>query len=62
MLYAMSEAGEKILPTKHDHAYCPFCNGIVIAKCGEIMSHHWAHKSLKECDDWYEPETDWHLR
>lgn len=62
MLYAVSETGEKILPTKDVHAFCPFCNGTVIARCGKIMSHHWAHKSIKDCDEWYEPESDWHLR
>src|SRR5690606_37422206 len=22
--------------------------------------NHWAHKSSKKCDHWWEPETDWH--
>jgi competence CoiA-like predicted nuclease len=61
MLYAQSEAGEKILPTKNGRAFCPFCNGAVIARCGEIYYHHWAHRSYKGCDEWHEPESDWHL-
>jgi len=62
MLYAQSEAGEKILPEKYGRAICSFCNGVVIAKCGEIVYHHWAHQSNKECDEWHEPESDWHLK
>lgn len=61
MLYAISEIGEKILPFKHGRAHCPECDGLVIARCGEIMPPHWAHQSLRDCDDWYEPESAWHL-
>jgi hypothetical protein len=32
----------------------------VIAKCGEINIWHWAHRKAESCDDWYEPETEWH--
>ena len=32
----------------------------VIAKCGEIVKWHWAHKS-RDCDPWSEPESEWHL-
>ena len=38
---------------------CPACNGSVLAKCGEIVSWHWAHK-VKDCDTWSEPESEWH--
>lgn len=40
---------------------CPFCQSEMIARCGEVRVHHWAHKSKSECDSWWEPETDWHL-
>jgi len=40
---------------------CPVCHYEVIPKCGEIKTWHWAHKSLKECDTWYEPESEWHF-
>ena len=30
-----------------------------MAKCGEIVSWHWAHIS-KDCDPWSEPESEWH--
>lgn len=41
---------------------CPFCGSEMIARCGEIKVHHWAHKSKADCDPWWEPETDWHRR
>jgi hypothetical protein len=40
-------------------ASCPTCNGDLIAKCGELKSWHWAHKT-KDCDHWSEPESEWH--
>jgi hypothetical protein len=39
---------------------CPGCSQSVIAKCGKQRIHHWAHRSNKTCDNWWEPETDWH--
>jgi competence protein CoiA len=39
---------------------CAHCNGHVIAKCGRIRIHHWAHKSGKKRDCKWEPETIWH--
>ncbi|WP_245441680.1 competence protein CoiA family protein [Rhizobium leguminosarum] len=29
---------------------CPGCSSSVIAKCGEIRLHHWAHLSTMVCD------------
>ncbi|MBL4795978.1 MAG: hypothetical protein JKY50_01040 [Oleispira sp.] len=39
---------------------CPHCGNPVIAKCGPIKVNHWAHKSRRNCDSWWEPETQWH--
>ena len=39
---------------------CPTCGGELIAKCGQCVSWHWAHK-VSECDSWAEPETEWHV-
>lgn len=39
---------------------CPGCGGTVLAKCGTERLHHWAHQTIKACDIWYEPETEWH--
>ena len=39
---------------------CPACSSEMIAKCGEIYAHHWAHKGRRNCDAWWENETEWH--
>lgn len=39
---------------------CPGCLQPVIAKCGTLRKHHWAHHNDKPCDSWYEGETEWH--
>lgn len=39
---------------------CPGCSQPVVAKCGIKRVHHWAHRGSKPCDDWWEPETEWH--
>lgn len=51
---------ELIFPTKNNKARCPLCDAEVIAKCGDINIHHWAHKKAESCDSWTEPETYWH--
>ena len=40
---------------------CPTCGTAVIAKCGDINSHHWAHESREDCDAWSENIGPWHL-
>jgi len=42
-------------------AICPLCSETLIPKCGSIKIWHWSHKSNTDCDDWYEPESQWHL-
>lgn len=39
---------------------CPGCGQPVIAKCGTQRIHHWSHLTKRECDTWWEPETEWH--
>ena len=39
---------------------CPGCGATVVAKCGRVKVNHWAHLSGKDCDNWHEPETEWH--
>jgi competence protein CoiA len=39
---------------------CPSCGSELIAKCGKIKMHHWAHKGARNCDPWWENETEWH--
>ena len=58
MRFALSN-NERIEPTKGAKGVCPCCGSELVARCGEIKRHHWAHK--KKCDDhWWENETDWH--
>lgn len=39
---------------------CPDCKRSVIAKCGPKVIHHWAHEGRRDCDSWWENETQWH--
>jgi competence protein CoiA len=59
MQYAIIN-GVRSEPVKGSLGHCISCGKEVIAKCGKIKIHHWSHKSLRECDSWWEPETSWH--
>lgn len=39
---------------------CQCCGGQTIAKCGEHVVWHWAHRRREDCDPWWESETEWH--
>lgn len=40
---------------------CPICGSETISKCGPRVISHWAHHSRKRnCDPWWENETQWH--
>lgn len=52
--------GEKIDAQPKLHGKCPHCGGDTISKCGRTKVWHWAHKSRKVCDPWWENETEWH--
>lgn len=41
-------------------ATCLSCGAAVIAKCGDHRVWHWAHRGARLCDQWWEPETEWH--
>jgi competence protein CoiA len=41
-------------------AQCPNCQAAMVAKCGERRVRHWAHKGRRNCDHWWEPESQWH--
>lgn len=53
--------GQKCRPFKQGRGTCPTCGGAVIAKCGSIKAHHWAHESIDDCDLWSEHVGPWHL-
>lgn len=61
MVYAADESGSRIAAMKGANGWCPSCRDQLVPKCGSIKVHHWAHRSC-DCDPWYEPETEWHLR
>jgi|688.fasta_scaffold204294_1 competence protein CoiA len=52
--------GEKTSASPKLFGYCPLCGGQLVSKCGNTKVHHWAHKNTKECDSWWERETQWH--
>ena len=46
--------------TPRSKSTCPSCGNALIAKCGSLVTWHWAHKA-SECDAWSEPESAWHI-
>jgi hypothetical protein len=60
MQYANDINGNRIEAEPNVKGFCPVCKSDVISKCGDLVIWHFAHKSLQDCDDWYEPESDWH--
>lgn len=41
-------------------AQCSDCGAETTPKCGKIRVPHWAHRGQRDCDSWWEPETEWH--
>lgn len=60
MIWAIKD-NKRIRASPKEKANCPICNKELIAKCGTIKIWHWAHQSNKECDIWYEHESNWHI-
>src|SRR5690349_11147782 len=52
----------KVEATKGAKGTCQFCGSELIAKCGEINIDHWAHTRVRNCDPWWENETEWHRK
>lgn len=40
---------------------CPSCGSAMTPKCGRQRIWHWAHRGVRHCDHWWEPETEWHI-
>jgi hypothetical protein len=51
---------ERTEATKGAKGLCPNCGSELIAKCGAERVDHWAHKGIRNCDDWWENEKEWH--
>lgn len=61
MMYGLrADDDQRVLAEPGVDASCPQCREALRAKCGEIVTWHWAHVSLHECDPWWEPESEWH--
>ena len=65
MYYGINKHGVKV-PIEHSEAgseyTCPVCSGLLIRKCGQIRTHHFAHKTAL-CDTWYhENKGEWHRK
>lgn len=52
--------GNKSEAFKGGKGICPSCSSELIAKCGNVKVNHWAHKGTRNCDTWWENETEWH--
>lgn len=52
--------GNRAEAVKGAKGICPNCESEVIAKCGEFKQPHWSHKAIRNCDPWWENETEWH--
>lgn len=59
MKYAIVE-GRRTEPSRKTRGVCENCGGEAIAKCGEHVLWHWAHKTRQHCDHWWENEGVWH--
>lgn len=59
MEFALVE-GERRRPEPGLKGDCQFCGQVMVAKCGEVILWHWAHKGRKQCDPWWENEGEWH--
>jgi competence protein CoiA len=59
MKYALV-CGKKTEASKGATGACPSCGSELIARCGQVKVNHWAHKGTRNCDPWWENETEWH--
>ena len=59
MLYADTRHG-RIEAEPGLQGTCPQCATPMVAKCGDIVSWHWAHTTTENCDPWSSGEGEWH--
>lgn len=59
MKYAYSQ-NERVEATPKAQGICICCGSEMIAKCGNQKIWHWSHKNRRQCDIWWENETEWH--
>jgi hypothetical protein len=51
MQRARTTDGELVAPAPGQRATCPYCDATMTAKCGAILSWHWAHIG-QTCMEW----------
>lgn len=51
---------ERATPSPRATGSCPACGRPVIAKCGDVKVHHWAHRGKTSCEHGREQKTPWH--
>lgn len=59
MKFALLDKQLVVATPGETHAVCPLCLSKVIAKCGAIKVHHWAHRKGFSCDPWCEGDNEW---
>lgn len=59
MQYALVD-GQRQEPSPGAKGECEMCGAPALAKCGPKVMHHWAHAGRRNCDPWWENETEWH--
>jgi len=52
--------GFKREPFAGGRGNCEMCGSAMVSKCGPRVMHHWAHFGRRNCDPWWENETQWH--
>lgn len=63
MRYAYDEENDKMeVSFSGQRAKCRDCHSLVIGRKGSFKIKHWYHKTKNDCDSWYEPITEWHLK
>ena len=60
MQYAIVGTNKHQKPTQGVKGICPVCGEQLVAKCGKIRIHHWAHSAKSECK-YKENKGEWHV-
>lgn len=65
MRYCVNKNNERIdvfdaIEKPLEEYYCPICGSELVLRNGGIVVPHFAHKSLKDCDDFTHDMSEWH--
>lgn len=59
MRFALGD-GQRIAAAPGLSGECPMCGSKMLPKCGKLRVWHWAHRGVRNCEHWWEPEAAWH--